>query len=156
MHFLIPMAALTALVIDDSRPIIAAHTKMLTKLGYDVTCATDGKEGLDLLLDNRFGVVLCDIEMPRMDGLAMITTLRRLEAEREVDTPQLVLCVSGGHSGTGDTEEVALEAGMSAFVMKRLKLPVLTKLLIEAVALPEPMSELAEDVQAIDESNLAA
>ncbi len=59
----------------------------------------------------------------------MITTLRRLEAELEVDTPQLMLCVSGGHSGTGDTEEVALEAGMSAFVMKPLKLSVLTKLL---------------------------
>lgn len=127
-----PTAALTALVIDDCKPFIVAHSKMLLKLGYDVTHATDGAQGLDLILESRFSVVLCDIQMPRMDGLEMITRLRQLEAAQDVDTPQLVLCVSAGHSGKEeDTETVALEAGMDVFVKKPLKLAVLTELLTE-------------------------
>lgn len=127
------MAALTALVIDDSKPFITAHCKLLAKLGYDVTYALNGADGLDLILERRFNVVLCDIQMPKLDGLEMIKTLRRLEVEQSMTTPQLVICVSAGHSGLGDTEAVALEAGMDAFVPKPLKLSVLTELLAQHV-----------------------
>ena len=127
------MATLTALVIDDSAPILAAHSKMLETLGYDVVQAENGRQGLDILRESRFSVVLSDIEMPIMDGLEMITTLRQLEAEQDVDSPQLVICVTGGHSGHGDTETVAREAGMDAFVKKPMKLSVLKERLAEHV-----------------------
>lgn len=126
------MALCTALIVDDSKTIRTAHSKMLVKLGYDVTQAENGKEGLDWILKRRFNVVLCDLDMPQMDGLEMITSLRQFEAEHDEVTPQLVICVSGGHPTHGtETEAVALEAGMDAFKMKPLRLSVLKDLLSE-------------------------
>ena len=124
--------ALTALVIDDSKPAITAHCAMLKKLGYDVMACTNGKEGFDLLLERRFTVVLCDIEMPNMDGLEMIRRLRKLEADTPVDTPQVVICVSG-RCGHNDNDAEALEAGMDMFVRKPLKLSALSEMLAECV-----------------------
>lgn len=46
--------------------------------GYDVTEATDGAEALDLLDTQRFDLLLSDIRMPRVDGVAVITHLRSI------------------------------------------------------------------------------
>ena len=135
-----------ALVIDDDGVARTVHTKMLVKQGYEVSTAEDGSLGLERLCSRRFDLVLCDIQMPKMDGLEMITQLREWEKEHGVEVPQLVICVSAGDIKYGDdinkVAEAALEAGMMAFVKKPLKLSLLKDLLSKPMAVSAPHADL--------------
>lgn len=57
------------LVIDDSLVIRKSLSRSLSRLGYEVTVAENGQEGLEKMKDNMFDFVLCDFLMPVMDGL---------------------------------------------------------------------------------------
>ena len=60
------------LVIDDEPNMRHMITKVLEKAGYTVTDAADGADGLSLLESKDFDFILCDVRMPRMDGLAFL------------------------------------------------------------------------------------
>jgi len=60
------------LVIDDEKSIREALKDVLEYEGYRVDVAIDGQQGLDMLLDKPYKVALCDIKMPKMDGLALL------------------------------------------------------------------------------------
>ncbi len=64
------------LIVDDSPSIRQMVTVTLHTADYDVTSAEDGVEALDLCLENEFDFVLTDQNMPRMDGLTLIKSLR--------------------------------------------------------------------------------
>ena len=68
------------LIIDDEPTIRAAVRDILEYEGYEVDEARDGEEGLDMILKTWYDVALCDIKMPKMDGLDMLQ--RVSEAER--------------------------------------------------------------------------
>jgi two-component system chemotaxis response regulator CheY len=77
------------LAIDDSASIRRMVSFTLKGAGYDVLEAADGEEGLDLARHNEVSLVLTDHNMPKMDGLALIRTLRGMASYREV--PLLML-----------------------------------------------------------------
>jgi len=58
------------LVVDDNHDNRAVVYKMLSHLGYDVSSADSGENGLNVFLKDKFDVVLSDYEMPGMDGVA--------------------------------------------------------------------------------------
>lgn len=60
------------LVIDDEKTIRDALRDILEYEGYDVDEAKDGQEGLDMVLASLYDVALCDIKMPKMDGLDVL------------------------------------------------------------------------------------
>ena len=60
------------LVIDDEAGIRAALRDILEYEGYEVSEGRDGEEGLKLVEENDYDVVLCDIKMPKMDGLEVL------------------------------------------------------------------------------------
>lgn len=64
------------LVVDDDRDIVATLKIQLQKEGYFVLCAYDGKEALDLLMQENVHLILLDIMMPRMDGFSAIMKIR--------------------------------------------------------------------------------
>ena len=64
------------LVCDDEKDIVSALTIYLTTAGYQVFPAYDGTEALDLLRREDIHLVLLDIMMPKMDGIAALTRLR--------------------------------------------------------------------------------
>ncbi|MEZ0540785.1 sigma-54-dependent transcriptional regulator [Fibrella arboris] len=68
------------IIIDDEKSIRAALRDILEYEGYEVDEAKDGEEGLEMILKSRYDVALCDIKMPKMDGLEML--LKATEAER--------------------------------------------------------------------------
>ncbi|WP_375444112.1 sigma-54-dependent transcriptional regulator [uncultured Fibrella sp.] len=68
------------IIIDDEKSIRAALRDILEYEGYEVDEAKDGEEGLTMVLNTRYDVALCDIKMPKMDGLEML--LKANEAER--------------------------------------------------------------------------
>ncbi len=60
------------LIIDDERSIRSTLTEILEYEKYTVEEARDGEEGLKMILENDYDVVLCDIKMPKMDGMEVL------------------------------------------------------------------------------------
>ena len=75
------------LIIDDSQMVRAQMRTFLEQEGYRVEEAVDGEEGLARTLELEPDLLLCDVSMPKMNGLDMLAELR----ERGVRTPAFVL-----------------------------------------------------------------
>ena len=60
------------IIVDDERSIRAALRDILEYEGYDVDEAKDGEEGLTMIMGTSYDVALCDIKMPKMDGLELL------------------------------------------------------------------------------------
>ena len=82
------------LFVDDSASMREMVSFTLKGAGYDVTEKADGIEALDYARDNPVDLVITDINMPNMDGITLITELRKLETYRF--TPILTLTTEGG------------------------------------------------------------
>jgi len=67
---------LTALIVEDSKPIRKFERDILEKIGLNVLEATNGKEGLEILEQNEIDILLTDIDMPIMDGDSLIAHVR--------------------------------------------------------------------------------
>lgn len=68
------------LVVDDSASIRQMVEVTLKSAGYQVSTAKDGQEALDMCQSNSYDFVLTDQNMPRMDGLTLIKSLRSLSS----------------------------------------------------------------------------
>ena len=64
------------MVVDDSLTVRRVTQRLLEREGYRVVLARDGVDALERLADETPAVMLCDIEMPRMDGFELVRTLR--------------------------------------------------------------------------------
>ena len=72
-----PRAARRVLVVDDSLTVRELERKLLATRGYDVTIAVDGMDGWNAVRGERFDLVITDIDMPRMDGIELVTLIKR-------------------------------------------------------------------------------
>ena len=85
------------LVVDDDRTTRHLTRTTLAKAGYAVRVAQDGAEALSRMRGKKFDLVLLDVWMPRMDGLAVLDRMKRLKTRPRVivmtsdDAPQTVL-----------------------------------------------------------------
>lgn len=97
------------LLVDDDLELTQLLTEILTLEGFDVTVAEDGEEGLLRLAEQAFDLVLLDVMMPRLNGFAMLTRLRKTH-----DTPVLML------TARGDSQDRVngLEAGADDYLAK--------------------------------------
>ncbi|MGA0565740.1 response regulator [Rathayibacter sp. KR2-224] len=96
-------------VADDDRQILGALRIILTARGYDVVIASDGKQALDRVIDDHPDLVVLDLGMPALDGLAVIEAIRGWST-----VPILVI------SGRTDSAEKveALDRGADDYVTK--------------------------------------
>ena len=101
------------LVIDDEKNMRHMLAVLLKKEGYEVATAGDGKEGLDLAGGTYFDVILCDLKMPVMDGMAF------LEKFQEMRLESTVIVMSA--YGTLDTAIEAMKRGAYDYVSKPFK-----------------------------------
>lgn len=65
------------LVVDDSLTVRELQRKLLLAAGYEVAVAVDGMDGWNALRGEAFDLLITDIDMPRMDGIELVTLLRR-------------------------------------------------------------------------------
>ncbi|GAA4168619.1 response regulator transcription factor [Gryllotalpicola koreensis] len=96
-------------VADDDRQILGALRIILAAHGYDVVLARNGKEALDRVVNDHPDVVVLDLGMPQLDGLAVIEAIRGWSA-----VPILVV---SGRSDSSDKVE-ALDLGADDYVTK--------------------------------------
>jgi two-component system sensor histidine kinase and response regulator WspE len=64
------------LVVDDSLTVRELERKLLVRGGYDVEVAVDGREGWNAVRENRFDLVVTDIDMPRMSGFELVRSIK--------------------------------------------------------------------------------
>jgi two-component system sensor histidine kinase and response regulator WspE len=65
------------LVVDDSLTVRELERKLLTNCGYQVAVAVDGMDGWNAVRTERFDLVITDIDMPRMDGIELVSLMRQ-------------------------------------------------------------------------------
>jgi two-component system sensor histidine kinase and response regulator WspE len=65
------------LVVDDSLTVRELEKKLLQTRGYEVEIAVDGMDGWNAIRSGHFDLVITDIDMPRMDGIEIITLVKR-------------------------------------------------------------------------------
>jgi chemotaxis family two-component system sensor histidine kinase/response regulator PixL len=101
------------LVVDDSLTIRGTLAKTLTKHGYRVHTAADGREALELLAQNpQIKAVFSDIEMPRMNGFEFLSACRQDPCYREL--PIIMLTSRAGDKH----QKIAQNLGCSAYLTK--------------------------------------
>ncbi len=69
--------AISVLVIDDDATIRTLLETSMSKKGFKVFCASNGRDGLDIARSEEIDVVLLDWMMPEMDGIEVLTELKR-------------------------------------------------------------------------------
>ena len=111
------MAAI--LLIDDEKSIRNVLKDILQHEGYRIEEAADGEQGLQKLAAQPFDLVLCDIKMPKMDGLEVLQQIMQLQ-------PDVPVIMISGH-GTIETAVDAVKKGAFDFIAKP---PDLNRLLI--------------------------
>lgn len=79
------------LVVDDNNVFRILVSKMLSRLGYEVSSADSGENGLRIFLKNKFDVVLSDYEMLGMDGVAFACSVKK----RSPSTPVVIMTGAG-------------------------------------------------------------
>ena len=107
------------LIIDDEKAIRKTLSEILSYEGYKIEEAGDGEEGLKKFRDRNFEVVLCDIKMPKLDGIEFLDKAR----EHNPDIPVIMI---SGH-GTIETAVEAVKKGAYDYIAKP---PDLNRLLI--------------------------
>jgi DNA-binding NtrC family response regulator len=107
------------LIIDDERSIRSTLKEILEYENYTVDEAPDGEAGLDYLAKSKYDVVLCDIKMPKMDGLEVL----QRAGEISPDVPFIMISAHG----TIDTAVEATKKGAYDFLQKP---PDLNRLLV--------------------------
>ena len=98
------------LIVDDDAGLRQSLGLLLTESGYEVAAEGDPEAGLARALDEKFDLVLCDVRMPKMDGL---TFLRRYRAERG---PALMVMMSA--FGGEDVAIAAMREGAYDYLHK--------------------------------------
>lgn len=100
------------LIVDDSASIRQMVELTLKSAKYQVTAAKDGQEALELCQKNQYAFVLTDQNMPRMDGLTLIKSLRGMGNYRS--TPIVVLTTEA----SDDMKAKGRAAGATGWMVK--------------------------------------
>src|SRR5450432_3371155 len=107
------------LIIDDEKSIRKTLTEILSYEGYKIDEASDGEEGLKKFKDKNYDLVLCDIKMPKLDGIEF------LERAREINDEVPIIIISG--HGNIETAVEAVKKGAYDYISKP---PDLNRMLI--------------------------
>jgi DNA-binding NtrC family response regulator len=108
------------LIADDEAAITTGLSAILQDAGYDVDVVADGQKALDKLSAERYGVVLADLKMPRLDGLALLRELQ----QRAIPTE----CIIITGQATVDSAVQAMQQGAYDYIEKPLNAEKLNRL----------------------------
>jgi chemotaxis protein histidine kinase CheA/ActR/RegA family two-component response regulator len=111
------------LVVDDSPSVRRVVSNMLKQHGWEVQTARDGQEALEMVSYETPAAVLLDIEMPRMDGYELISTIRAQEQYKSLPLIVLTSRAAAKH------QQRAMSLGASAYVVKPYQDEALVNLL---------------------------
>jgi two-component system chemotaxis sensor kinase CheA len=107
-----PAAPLSVMVVDDALMVRELQRSILERGGYSVRTASDGAEALGMLAELPADLVVTDVEMPNLDGLHLIQSIRR--HPRLANIPVLIV----SSHGSDEDHQRGLDAGADAYIVK--------------------------------------
>jgi len=115
----------TVLLVDDENMVIEGCREMLTKMGYNVSIARNGKDAIEIYKENqdKIDMVIIDMIMPELSGGETYDRLKEMN-------PDINVLLSSGHSINGQATEI-LERGCNGFIQKPFNINVLSMKLRE-------------------------
>src|SRR6476660_192748 len=108
------------LIADDEQAITSGLSAILADEGYAIDIAPDGQKALERLSEERYGVVLADLKMPKLDGLALLRELQ----QRQIPTEAII--ITG--QATVDSAVQAMQQGAYDYIEKPLNAEKLNRL----------------------------
>lgn len=102
------------LIIDDEKSIRASLKEILEYEKYKTVLASDGIEGINLVKQNDFDLILCDIKMPKIDGIEVLEQIMEIK-------PEIPVIMISGH-GNIETAVESIKKGAFDFIEKPLDL----------------------------------
>ena len=113
------------LVVDDEKNLRLVVQKEMIRQGHDVECAEDGEAAWEMLDKQDFDVVLCDINMPRLDGLGLLRRTRE-----HIQNPPEVIMLTG--QATVESAIEAMKLGAYDYLTKPYRIGELSALVTAA------------------------
>ncbi len=104
------------LIAEDSSVILNLTKKILEQQQYEIAAAKDGEEVLKKLADEDFDLILMDINIPKLDGMACTKEIRSLADTRKSATP--IFAITG--NAQNYTEQEFTAAGINEYLQKPL------------------------------------
>ena len=105
----------TVMIIDDSASIRMVVTIALKRAGYDVLEANDGEDALNKLRGQKIHLIVCDINMPNMDGISFLKAVKQNQSYRF--TPIIMLTTESQEA----KKQEGRAAGAKAWIVKPFK-----------------------------------
>ena len=102
----------TIMTVDDTASMRQMISFTLSSVGYDVIQASDGAEALKLAKDRKVDLVIADVNMPNMDGISLVKSLRTLDTYKF--TPILMLTTES----QADKRDQGKTAGATGWIVK--------------------------------------
>lgn len=120
----------TCLIVDDSRVVRKVASRIIRDLEFEVVEAGDGAQAMDVCREQMPDAVLLDWNMPVMNGLDFLRSLRREEGGKE---PVVVFCSTENNA---EHIEEAVRSGANEFVMKPFDADIIRSKFAEAGLIP--------------------
>jgi PAS domain S-box-containing protein len=131
------------LIVDDDPSVLALACEFLEKWGYKVICVSKAQEALEKLKQHEIGILISDLSMPGMDGIALLKSARAID-------PHLICIILTGHATIQSAIE-AMKHGAFDFIIKPLDFKVL-KYIVERASEVCQLQNLKEMYYSIVES----
>ncbi|MFH2093573.1 MAG: response regulator [Pseudomonadota bacterium] len=128
------------LIIDDERDIREGCERILSRMGCQVYVAENGKDGLDIIEKEEICMVICDIKMPGMDGIEVLSHIKK-------NNENIIVIMVTGYS-TIETAIEAMKKGAYDFISKPFspdQLRIVVKRAIEKLRLEKEAREFKEE-----------
>src|SRR5687767_4747510 len=113
------------LVVDDEKNLRLVVQKEMARQGHEVECAEDGEAAWEMLEEQDFDVVLCDINMPRLDGMGLLRRTR----ERSQNPPEVIMLTG---QATVESAIEAMKLGAYDYLTKPYRIGELSALVTAA------------------------
>ena len=127
--------SIRVLLVDDEPVFVDTMSKVLKARGYGVGAAAGGVEALEELQFNRYDVVVLDLRMPGMDGIATLERIRKRD-------PLLPVILLSGHADMSKAVE-AMQHGAVDYMLKPAPVDKLCERIRSAVEHRKILEELA-------------
>lgn len=136
-----PSVSLEILVAEDNKVNQMLAVKMLSKMGHRPVIAGDGKQAVDMAMEKKYDIILMDMQMPVMDGLAATRKIR------ETDSKIPIIAMT---ANVFDSDRKAcFDSGMVDFIPKPVKREMAREILLKYC----PVKTKAADIDTGEESN---
>jgi CheY-like chemotaxis protein len=136
-------SGLHVLLAEDNQVNQLVATRIIEKLGHQVTVVSNGREAVSALQSRTFDLVVMDVQMPEMDGLEATAAIRDFEEPTGRHTP--IIAVTA-HAMKGDRER-CLEAGMDGYTSKPIRIKELAQVIAELALTRDARGDAAEEDQ---------